>query len=162
MRRAAIALALSALLIHAGCALAALPEKIYEWVGGELHTERLLTASEGSGGAPAQLVGTITRRVYARRSKHGSVDVMLAEGPGFGVLRIPEALGGYRGVFSADTDITLTEVCGRRAMIERHSILPLSLTVAVSPDASLAAESSSVGADELKSIAESVISAMSD
>lgn len=140
-------------LCATGTAASPLPDALEEWRLASEDVTPLKTASED--------LGRWTRRVYVRQAPKGYLEVNLMEGTGPGPLRADKNAGAEAdssAVQSADTDCTVLEAAGRKAVLERHPLLPLSLTVAVSPDATLTLESHSTNADELTHLATIAIS----
>ena len=135
---------------------APLPDRVGAWRLTSEDVTPLATASED--------LGRWTRLIYSREAPRGDLEANVMEGSGPGRLRVPEAPSGQPNpsdaVMNAETEYKILDVAGRRAVLERHPVLPLCLAVPVSPDLSLTLESHAADEEELIEFARQAVGSL--
>jgi hypothetical protein len=132
---------------------APLPDVLGEWRGSRTQVTDL-TASEN--------LGRWSCRVYTRTSPVAGVEVNLMEGPGPGVLYVPEGeVAGGEGPLGFSSTYETLIVAGKRAILERGGVTGQALAVALA-GRTLTLETKSLSKEELLDFAEKLIGTLEE
>ena len=126
------------MLLLASCAYALeLPDSVNEW---QCVNEHIVTLTPS---ATSENLGRMVYRDYERESPRGYVQVILTEGTGTGSLYVPERVRAG-GLMPSDSEYRILDIAGRKAILERHENIPLSLAVDADNNVVLTIESSAL------------------
>lgn len=130
-----------------------LPDKIDEWHSvSEYITPLILNLK-------SEDVGRCVYKKYSRYSPPGSLEIILTEGSGPGILRFNEKKnnGNSKVAIEADSDYKTLKIAECNALFEKYKILPDVLAISISKDTTLTLESNSMNENEFVNLAGKVI-----
>ena len=136
------------------CCAGVLPDVVGEWRCVNEYVQSLTTEYNH------ESHGQITYRTYTRESPAGMLEVILTEGSGAGSLYVPENVRAVKGVMSSESGFEVVDIAGRKAIIERHSFMPLALAVNVEGDMTLTVETTALNEEGVIDFAENMLRVM--
>ena len=139
------------MLLLASCAYALeLPDSVNEWQCVNEHIVTLTPVATGEN------LGRMVYRDYERESPRGYVQVILTEGTGTGSLYVPERVRAG-GLMPSDSEYRILDIAGRKAILEHHENIPLSLAVDADNNVVLTIESSALDEEGLIEFAVNIL-----
>ena len=131
-------LVIAVIMMCTSCAYAMeLPDSVNEWRYVNEHVVTLTPSADGVN------LGRMVYRDYERESPRGYVQVILTDGTGTGSLYVPERVRAG-GLMPSDSEYRILDIAGRKAILERHENIPLSLAVDADNNVVLTIESSAL------------------
>ena len=143
------------MLASSACALE-LPDSLGEWHYVNEHVVSLIPD------ATSEDLGRMVYRDYERESPRGRVQVIMTEGTGTGSLYVPERVRTSGGVMASDSEYRIIDIDGRKAILERHDDIPISLAVNAGDDTVLTIESSVLDEEGITEFARSILQTSSN
>ena len=136
------------------CYAGVLPDVVGEWRCVNEYVQSLTTEYNH------ESHGQITYRTYTRESPAGTLEVILTEGSGAGSLYVPENVRAVKGVMSSESGFEVVDIAGRKAIIERHSFMPLALAVNMGGDMTLTVETTALNGEGVIDFAKNMLRVM--